>query len=239
MTHPARTLCAALAGAALFLSAPLAAAQSSDGIERTASRYGDQRSLTVGGENYPVGETSARLFVGADGKAPLLFDDIFEGKGGKATPGYRLMVMNRTSSVFAEAGKTPDGKVSDRRMIHRGSKALIGIPVVNGKARLDQAQLLDLAVIKDQDDGAEKPAEGAAKARGTKLTKRDSVITGKRITLRSLTLPNTASGETSGGGIDFEASATVDGKAVATSANSAFQIFYAAKPRPAAKPAAK
>lgn len=232
-------LSALIAASALAAFAPNAAAQSNDGIARTASAYANERTLSVNGENHPVAETSARLFVSADGKTPLLVDDIFEGKGNKATPGYRLMVINRTSSIYAEAGKSPDGRVTDRRVIHRGSKALIGIPVVNGKARLDQAELLNLDVIKDQDESAAPPAEGGAKARGSKMTKRGAVIDNKRVRIRSLTFPNIASGENAGGGIDFEASATVDGKQVATSANSAFQIFYTAKPRPAAPAAGK
>ncbi|MGP5303542.1 hypothetical protein, partial [Psychrobacter celer] len=108
---------------------------------------------------------------------------------------------------------------------HRGSKSLIGIPVVNGQAQLKQAQLLDFDIIYDDLSKAVIKGE-VVKPRGTKLTKRDTAVIDKKVVLRSLTLPNIASGESAGGGIDFEASALIDGKVVKTGANSAFNIFY-------------
>ncbi|SPX84737.1 hypothetical protein [Moraxella ovis] len=69
------------------------------------------------------------------------------------------------------------------------------------------------------------------KDRGQKLTKPDVAVNDKKVTIRSLTLPNFASGENAGGGIDFVATATIDAKKVTTGANSAFQIFYTATPK--------
>ncbi|MGP5303541.1 hypothetical protein, partial [Psychrobacter celer] len=108
---------------------------------------------------------------------------------------------------------------------HRGSKTLVGIPVVNGQAKLDQAQILDFDII--YDDLSTVVAEGeVVKPRGTKLTKAETPITNKKVIVHSLTLPNIVSGESAGGGVNFEASATVDGKVIKTGANSAFNIFY-------------
>ena len=151
--------------------------------------------------------------------------DIFDGKGKAAVPGYKVMLMNRTSSIAAEARALDNGKVMDNRMIHRGSKSLIGIPVVNGQAQLKQAQLLDFDIIYEDLYKAVIKGE-VVKPRGTKLTKSDTAVTDKKVVLRSLTLPNIASGESAGGGVNFEASATVDGKVIKTGANSAFNIFY-------------
>ncbi|WP_199508865.1 MULTISPECIES: hypothetical protein [unclassified Psychrobacter] len=210
-------------------AAPTVAAH---GLMQTQSHYGHARSLTINKTDYPVSETSARLLVNNAKTAPELVADIFDGKAQRAVPGYQLMVMNRTSSVAAEARTLEDGRVMDNRMIHRGSKALIGIPVTDGKAQLDQAQLLSFDVIYDDPTKA-LPKGEALKPRGTKLTKRDTPVTDQKVTINSLTLPNFVSGETSGGGIDYSAEAIVDGKLVTASANSSFDIFYTTTPETA------
>ncbi|MEN6668762.1 hypothetical protein AAJP47_00120 [Psychrobacter sp. B38] len=209
-------------------STPVSSAPSvSTGIMQTQSSYADSRYLTIDGQDYPVSESSARVIVNNAQDSQELVADIFDGKGKVAVPGYKVMLMNRTNSVAAEGRKLDNGKVIDNRMIHRGSKSLIGIPVVNGQAKLDQAQLLDFDII--YDDLSKGLAEGdMVKPRGTKLTKSDTAVTDKKVVLRSLTLPNIVSGESAGGGVDFEASALVDGKIVKTGANSAFSIFYTA-----------
>lgn len=195
------------------------------GVTQTQSHYADTRYLTINEKNYPVSETSARIIVNKAANAPELVADIFDGKGSVAVPGYKVMLMSRTNSVAAEGRKLDNGKIMDNRMIHRGSKSLVGIPVVNGEAKLDQAQLLDFDII--YDDVAKEVAEGeVVKPRGTKLTKSGIPITNKQVVVRALTLPNIGSGESAGGGVNFEASALVDGKAVKTGANSAFNIFY-------------
>lgn len=195
------------------------------GLMKTQSSYADTRYLTIDGKDYPVSESAARVVINEAKNAPELVADIFDGKGKAAVPGYKVMLMNRTSSIAAEARALDNGKVMDNRMIHRGSKSLIGIPVVNGQAKLDQAQLLDFDIIYDDLSKAVIKGE-VVKPRGTKLTKSDTAVTDKKVVLRSLTLPNIASGESAGGGIDFEASALIDGKVVKTGANSAFNIFY-------------
>ena len=198
-------------------------------ITQTQSNYADVRTLTIAGQALPVSETSARLLVNAEQTQPELVADIFDGKAKTAVPGYQILLINRTNSVAAEGRVMKDGSIIDNRMIHRGSKALVGIPVVNGTAMLAQAQLLDLDII--YDDPAKALAEGeVVKPRGTKLTKEGVSVTNKKVTVQALTLPNFASGESAGGGVRFEASALVDGKPVTTSADSAFQIFYTATP---------
>lgn len=198
------------------------------GLAHTQTSYADKRTLTIADTDYPVSETSARLLVNQGATAPKLVDDIYDGKGDKAVAGYKLMVINRTSSLLAEARPTPNG-VIDNRMLHRGAKALIGIPVVAGQAHLDKAVLLDFDIIYD-DPNAPLADGKIVKERGQKLTKPNVAIDNRKVIIRSLTLPNIGSGERSGGGIDFEASATIDGKTVSTSANSAFMIFYVATP---------
>lgn len=202
------------------------------GIDSTHSKYANEREMQIDDVIYPIRETSARPLVNAKGDAPELVADIFDGKADKAVAGYKIMVMNRTTSITAEARTLQDGRIIDNNMVHRGSKALIGIPVVKGKAALDAAVLLDLDII--YDDFNAPLIEGKTfKDRGQKLTRPDVAVDNKKITIRSLTLPNFASGENAGGGIDFVATATIDGKKVTTGANSAFQIFYTATPNKA------
>ncbi|MBE0442779.1 MULTISPECIES: hypothetical protein [unclassified Psychrobacter] len=194
-------------------------------IMQTKSNYADIHYLTIDGQDYPVSETSARIVVNNAQNAQELMADIFDGERDVAVPGYKVMIINRTSSVAAEGRKRDDGSVMDNRMIHRGSKSLVGIPVVNGQAKLDQAQLLSFDII--YDDVAKDLAAGTVvKPRGTKLTKSNIPVTNKKVVINSLTLPNIVSGEHAGGGVNFEASAVVDGKVIKTGANSAFNIFY-------------
>lgn len=211
-----------------MLSAKAAPAHAAHaGIMQTQSSYANTRYLTIGGKDYPVSETSARVVVNSAGDSQELVADIFDGKGKVAVPGYKVMLMNRTSSIAAEGRTLDNGKTMDNRMIHRGSKSLIGIPVVNGQAQLDQAQLLSFDIIHDDlSKGLAK--DEVVKPRGSKLTKSDASVTNKKVVVRSLTLPNIASGEGAGGGVNFEASALVDGKVVKTGANSAFNLFYTA-----------
>jgi len=197
------------------------------GIMQTQSSYANTRYLVIDDNEYPVSETSARVIVNKAQNSQELVADIFDGKRTVAVPGYKVMVINRTSSVAAEGRKLDNDHVIDNRMIHRGSKTLIGIPVVNAQAKLEQAQLLDFDII--YDDLTKELAEGeVVKPRGSKLTKSDTPITNKKVVVHSLTWPNIASGESAGGGINFEASALVDGKVVKTGANSAFNLFYTA-----------
>lgn len=205
---------------------PISAAQSvNSSIMQTQSDYADSRYLTIDGKDYPVSETSARIVVNTANDSQELVADIFDGKGKVAVPGYKVMLINRTSSVAAEGRKLDNGDIIDNRMIHRGSKSLVGIPVVNGQEKLDQAQLLDFDII--YDDVTKGLEEGeVVKPRGKKLTKSDIPVTNKKVVIRSLTLPNIASGESAGGGINFESSALVDGKVIKSGANSAFNIFY-------------
>lgn len=198
----------------------------SDSFATTTTHYKNERYMKIDGVSFPVSETSARVLVDEQGK-PRLVDDIFDGKGDKAVSGYKIMVMNRTSSIIAEGRTLKDGKVVDNRMIHRGSKALIGIPVAGGKVKLDSAALLDLDII--YDDFNKPLADGATvKSRGEKLTKKDVAVNDKKVVIRSLTLPNITTGENAGGGIEFAATATIEGKKVSTGANSTFQIFETA-----------
>lgn len=200
-----------------------------NGIHHTHSKYANERSLTIAGQDFPVSETSARLLTNQAGDAPELVADIFDGKANIAVPGYQIMVINRTSSIAAEGRTLDDGRIIDNRMIHRGSKALIGIPVVDDEAQLDRAYLLDLDVIYDN-PAAALPTGESVKPRGEKLTKSTVAVTDKKVTINELTLPNFESGENAGGGIDFVATASVDGQPVSTAANSAFQIFYTTTP---------
>ncbi|WP_162617737.1 hypothetical protein [Psychrobacter sp. YP14] len=195
------------------------------GIMSTQSSYKDTRYLTIDGKDYPVYENSARIVVNKAKNSPELVADIFDGKAESAVPGYKVMFIVRTNSVAAEGRKLDNGQVIENRMIHRGSKSLVGIPVVDGQAKLDQAQLLDFDIIYD-DVNKDLATGEVVKPRGQKLTKADTPVTNKQVTIRSLTLPNIASGESAGGGVDFEASATVAGKQIKTGANSAFNIFY-------------
>ncbi|MGO1400647.1 MAG: hypothetical protein ACTH23_07090 [Moraxellaceae bacterium] len=195
------------------------------GLTQTESSYADTRYLTIDGEDYPLSEASARVVVNQAGNAQELFDDIFDGEGEAVVPGYKVMLINRTSSLAAEGRALDDGRIIDNRMIHRGTKSLVGIPVVDGEAQLGQAQLLSFDVIYDDVDKAVAEGE-VVKPRGTKLTKRDVPVTNKEVVVSSLTLPNIASGESAGGGVNFEASALIDGKEVKSGANSAFNIFY-------------
>ncbi|WP_227431144.1 hypothetical protein [Psychrobacter sp. I-STPA6b] len=212
----------ALAGQA---SQPIANANT---INHTNSQYANKRFLTIDNNNYPIAETSARLLTNADGTAPELVDDIYSGQASTPVAGYKLMVINRTSSLASE-GRVRDGAIVDNRMVHRGSKALIGIPVSNGQAQLSQAVLLDLDII--YDNPSQPLAEGEViKPRGQRLTKADTAVHNKQLKIHALTLPNFVSGENAGGGIDFEASAVIDGKVVRTGANSAFQIFDTTTP---------
>lgn len=210
-----------------MLSAKAPASSTATGIMQTQSSYANTRYLTIDGKDYPVSETSARVVVNEARDSQELVADIFDGKGKVAVPGYKVMLMNRTSSVAAEGRKLDNGNTMDNRMIHRGSKSLVGIPVVNGKAQLEQAQLLSFDIIHD-DVSKNLAKDEVVKPRGSKLTKSDASVTNKKVVVHSLTLPNIASGESAGGGVNFEASALVDGKVVKTGANSAFNIFYTA-----------
>ncbi|MBE9589823.1 hypothetical protein IM753_02310 [Moraxella sp. K127] len=73
-------------------------------LATTNTSYKNERHMTIDGVSFPVSETSARILVGADGQ-PLLVDDIFDGKADTPVAGYRIMVMNRASSVVVE-GRT-------------------------------------------------------------------------------------------------------------------------------------
>lgn len=226
---PILSIALALTGCQSLTAQNTHSAATPHGLMQTQSHYGNERALTIAGKDYPVSETSARLLLNSAQNAPELVSDIFDGTGETAVAGYQIMVINRTSSVAAEARTLPDGRVMDNRMIHRGSKALIGIPVTDAQAHLDQAQLLSFDVIYDDPEKALAAGE-SLKPRGEKMTKKDTPVTNRKVIVSALTLPNFVSGETSGGGIDYKAQAVIDGKLVTAGANSSFDIFYTTTP---------
>ena len=58
----------------------------------------------------------------------------------------------------------------------------------------------------------------------------DTKVENVKLNIAKLTLPNMKLGETSGGGVKLEASATLDGKPIQTKIDSTFSRFYSAKP---------
>ncbi|MCP2040234.1 hypothetical protein L1281_000816 [Neisseria sp. HSC-16F19] len=210
-----------LLGAALLAAAPVYAAG-----------FGHLQTMHIDGQALRVAETSARILGNENGTAPLLVEDIFDGKGKQKVAGYKLMVMSRTSSVAAEARPPREGQTAwgDDRAIHRGTKLLLGIPVNKGRMDLSRAQLLSMAAITDANTGANFKAEDKVRPRGEQLAKRDAQMSQPSLRVTALQLPDMVSGERSGGGIKLQAAATINGQRVSTEINSTFTEFGVAKP---------
>ena len=191
----------------------------------SAMAFDDNVNLSVDGKPLVIQEVSGRVLGNAEGTQAVLVDDIFAGQGKKAVPGYQVMFMGRTSSVAVEAKKTPDGKFVDDRMIHRGVKAAVGIPVVNGKMDLAGAKALNLALISDENrefkDGEK------FRPRGEQLVKKDAKISNVKLSVKQLNLPDVK--ETSGGGIVYSLSFDVNGRKVVSEGNSTFRDWNIAK----------
>lgn len=182
-----------------------------------------------------VAETSARLLGDEQARAAFLVDDITDGQGAQKVPGYKLMLMNRTYSLGAEARAprpdAPNPRWGDAMHMHRGVKLIVGIPVADGRMDLANARLLSMAVVSDASAPSGFKAEDKIRPRGEQLVRKESRIAQPRLVITQLRLPNVQSGESAGGGVQFEAEAVIDGKRVHTSANSAFTRFETASAR--------
>ena len=202
----------------LALAAALAA------VPVFASDFGHEQALTIDGKPAHLAETSARILANETLTAPQLVEDITDGLGSKKIPGYKLMIMGRTYSVAAET------KPRDNTFIHRGVKLFVGIPVKNGKMDLASARLINIGVV--DDNGGAAPHDEGEKIRpvGKQLMSPDTKVENVKLNIAKLTLPNMKLGETSGGGVKLEASATLDDKPIQTKIDSTFSRFYSAKP---------
>ena len=118
----------------------------------------------------------------------------------------------------------------DNTFIHRGVKLFVGIPVKNGKMDLASARLINIGVV--DDNGGAAPHDEGEKIRpvGKQLMSPDTKVENVKLNIAKLTFPNMKLGETSGGGVKLEASATLDGKPIQTKIDSTFSRFYSAKP---------
>lgn len=211
-------------------TAVLAALLAFTALPAAAQGFGSSQTMTIDGKPLRVAETSARLLADETGRAPLLLEDITDGLGKTKIPGYKLQVMSRTSSLAAEARPAREGGAwRDNRMIHRGTKLLIGIPVSNGYADIKNARLLSMAAISDE-DAPEFKAEDKLRPRGKQLLAKETPVRRPQFRLNALSLPNLQSGEKSGGGVKLEASAHIGAKHVATQVDSTFTEFSTAKP---------
>lgn len=196
-----------------------------------ANGFGHTQELSVNGEALTVANTSARVLANNDRTELFLVDDIFDGLAANKQPGYKVMTMSRTSSLLSEARKTDDGGWRDDRMIHRGIKVLIGIPVTDGKMDLSKAAVLSSAVISDKSNPEFNKEKDIVRPRGKKIVKKDSQISDVKFSLTDLQLPNMQSGEQSGGGIKYSIDYTVNGsEKIHADVNSTFTIFYTATP---------
>lgn len=213
----------------LFVTAALGAAP----FAAAAAGFGHQQDVSIDGRVLQVMDTSARIVGNAQGSAPQLLADITDGKAAKPVPGYKIMFMSRAYSLNHAARAPREGQSAwgDDRSIHRGTKVLVGIPVVKGKMQLNQARLLDMAVIDDGHlDAAAFKAQDKVRPRGKQIAGTDAAIGQTSLKMTRLELPDMKSGERSGGGVVFDASAVIDGKTVSTKVNSTFREFEAAKP---------
>lgn len=214
---------------ALLAAAALGAAS----VSAAAAGFGHRQDVTIDGRDVKVMDTSARIIGNAAGTAPELLADITDGKGARAVPGYKIMFMSRAYSLNHAARPPREGQTawSDNRAIHRGTKVLVGIPVVHGKMQLNQTRLLDMAVIDDAHvDASSFKAEDITRPRGKQIAGNDAKVGASSVKISRLVLPDMATGERSGGGVVLEASAVIDGKTVATKVNSTFKDFDVAKP---------
>lgn len=210
----------------LALAAALAA------VPAFASDFGHEQALTIDGKPAHLAETSARILANETLTAPQLVEDITDGFGSKKIPGYKLMIMGRTYSVAAETKPPKESQTQwrDNTFIHRGVKLFVGIPVKNGKMDLASARLINIGVV--DDNGGAAPHDEGEKIRpvGKQLMSPDTKVENVKLNIAKLTLPNMKLGETSGGGVKLEASATLDGKPIQTKIDSTFSRFYSAKP---------
>lgn len=201
------------------------------GTPAWAVGFGHQQDVVYAQENMPVFETSARILSNAQGTAPELVADIYDGLGKEKVPGYKIQIMARNASLAADARPLKDGKGwMHNRYIHRGAKIVVGIPVKNHQLELNQAVLLNVALIVDKPDNPKFKAEDKIRPRGMQLVRQDAKVHDGRVEVRDLQLPDMVSGETSGGGVKLTASALINGKPLHITINSTFQEFGLAKP---------
>ncbi|WP_416191979.1 hypothetical protein [Neisseria sp. CCUG12390] len=215
---------------ALFATAALCTAS----VSAVAAGFGHRQDVSIDGRALQIMDTSARIVGNAQGNAPQLLADITDGKSVRPIPGYKIMFMSRAYSLNHAARAPREGQTawSDNRAIHRGTKVLVGIPVVKGKMQLTRARLLDMAVIDDA--GIDAPAfkaEDKTRPRGKQIAGNDVEIGQTSLKLSRLELPDMQTGERSGGGVVLDASAVIDGKTVSARVNSTFREFDVAKPQ--------
>ena len=213
---------------AMFLSAALCIAASFT----YAADFGHEQTLTINGKPAYLAETSARVLANQNASAPELVDDITDGFGAKKIPGYKLMVMGRTYSMAAETKPPKQGQTQWREnaYVHRGIKLYLGIPVADGKMDLANAKLINIGVVDDDGGSAPHVPEEKIRPVGKQLMEKDAKIEKTKLHISALDLPDMGKGETSGGGVRWEAEAGIDGKPVHTKINSTFARFYTGKP---------
>ncbi|NOL50470.1 hypothetical protein [Pelistega europaea] len=196
-----------------------------------AKGFGHQQTVNYAGQDVSVFETSARVLGNAQGTAPELVNDIYDGLGKEKVPGYKIQVMSRNYSLAADALPLKEGNGwMDSRHIHRGIKLLLGIPVKDGKVELDHASVLALGLIIDKTDVPEFKKEDKIRPRGQQIVKKEAQLANVTVKVDELQLPDMESGETSGGGVKLSASADINGKPLKVSINSTFREFNTAKP---------
>ena len=90
--------------------------------------------------------------------------------------------------------------------------------------------MINIGVV--DDNGGAAPHDEGEKIRpvGKQLMSPDTKSGKCETQYAKLTLPNMKLGETSGGGVKLEASATLDSKPIQTKIDSTFSRFYSAKP---------
>ena len=197
-----------------------------------AADFGHTQDLTIYGKAAPLAETSARILANEKLEAPELVEDITDGLGSEKIPGYKMMIMARTHSVAAETREPKEGqsKWRDTTYVHRGIKLFLGIPVTDGKMDVANIKLIKIGVV--DDDGGAAPHSKDEKIRpvGKQLMDEKATVENAKLAISELELPNMAKGESSGGGVKLEASATINGKPVEAKIDSTFTRFLRAKP---------
>ena len=213
---------------ALILAAAFAAAT----LPASAADFGSKQTLTIDGKAAYLAETSARILANKELKAPELVDDITDGLSGTKVPGYKIMIMGRTYSAAAETKPPKEGQSQwrEKAYVHRGIKLFVGIPVAKGKPDLAHARLLNIGVVDDNGGDAPHTPDEKIRPVGKQLMSPDTKVENVKLNIAKLTLPNMKLGETSGGGVKLEASATLDDKPIQTKIDSTFSRFYSAKP---------
>ena len=196
-----------------------------------ASGFGHQQTLSINGQSLHIMDTSARILGDENGTAPLLLEDITDGFGRQKIAGYKIVMMSRSYSLTHHTRPPREGQQnwSNNRYIHRGTKVLVGIPVINGKMDINHAQLLNMAVISDQDASHSFQEEDKIRPRGKQLMRPSTQIQQVKFQLQALQLPNMKSGERSGGGVKLNVSALLDNNQVQTTMDTTFTEFSIAK----------